>query len=49
MKEIKEEIKRLDKKMEACVNDSKLPERVKEYKKRYGNISEERLIKRFTI
>lgn len=46
---IEEEIERLDKKMEDCIKDIRLPKRVEEYKKKYGNISEIRLIKRFTI
>ena len=46
---IKEEIERLDKKMEDCIKDDKLPEKVREYKKKYGNIPEENLRKRFTI
>ena len=44
---IKEEIKRLDKKMEECINDPELPEKVREYEKKYGNISEENLRKIF--
>ena len=46
---IEEEIERLDKKMEEVMNDPELPKKVEEYKKKYGNISEDRLIKRFTI
>ena len=42
-------IKRFDKKMKEVINDPKLPGKVMEYKKKYGNISEERLRKRFTI
>jgi len=30
---IKEEIKRLDKKMKECIEDDQLPEKVREYKK----------------
>ncbi len=46
---IKEEIERLDKKMKDCIKDAQLPKRVEEYKKKYGNIPEDNLIKRFTI
>lgn len=46
---IKEEIERLDKKMEDCIKDPQLPKRVEEYIKKYGTIPEENLRKRFTI
>lgn len=45
----KEEIERLDKKIEEVMNDPDLPEKVEEYQKKYGTISEEDLRKRFTI
>ena len=38
---------RLDKKMEECINDPELPERVRIYKEKYGNIPEENKRKRF--
>ncbi len=46
---IEEEIERFDKKMDDCIKDPELPKRVWEYQKKYGNIPEENLLKRFTI
>lgn len=43
----KKDIERLDKKMNDTINDPDLPKKVKEYKKKYGQIPEENLRKRF--
>jgi len=48
-KTIEEEIERLDEKMKEVMNDPELPKMVEEYQKKYGTISEEDMLKRFTI